>query len=200
MQTCGGDPRGVRVEWRDGGGRTRLVGVTELSRILGTNPNLAHSVLEGLVRWEAGRSAGGIDPQRKGWERLENRGGDDSSSSSNRSSSSSSTSSTSSGEKTPPTKAPKPTRKNPAPATSRVATKRRPPPKGSRASPSQRPSRRPRARAEPPPPQTPSPPHARKGRDPYGNVPGVGDHPVCPLGGGGQWGDRQPDDGAGGLG
>ena len=81
MQTCGGDPRGVRVEWRDGGGRARLVGVTELSRMLGTNPNLALSVLEGLGRWEAGRSAGGMDPQPKGWGRLQDRGGYDSSSS-----------------------------------------------------------------------------------------------------------------------
>ena len=97
MQTCGGDPRGVRMEWRDGGGWTRLVGVTELSRMLGTNPTLALSVLEGLGRWEAGRSAGGMDPRRKGGGRLQDRGGDDSSSSSS-----------SSGEKTPPTKAPKP--------------------------------------------------------------------------------------------
>ena len=74
MQTCGADPRGVRVEWRDGGGRTRLVGVTELSRMMGTDPNLALSVLEGLGRWEAGRSAGGMDPQRKGWQRLQDRG------------------------------------------------------------------------------------------------------------------------------
>ena len=98
MQTCGGDPRGVRVEWRDGGGRTRLVGVTELSRRLGTNPNWALSLLEGLGRWEAGRGAGGMDPQRKGWGRLEDRGGGDDRSS--RSSSSSNSSSTSSGEKT----------------------------------------------------------------------------------------------------
>ena len=40
----------------------RLVGVTELSRMLRTNPNLALSVLEGLGRWKAGRSVGGMDP------------------------------------------------------------------------------------------------------------------------------------------
>ena len=39
------------------------------------DPNLALSVLEGLCRWEAGRSAGGMDPQRKGWVRLQDRGG-----------------------------------------------------------------------------------------------------------------------------
>ena len=38
----------MRVEWRDGGGRTRLVGVTELGGMMGTDPNLALSVLEGL--------------------------------------------------------------------------------------------------------------------------------------------------------
>ena len=95
MQTCGADPHGVRVEWRDGGGRTRLVRVTELSRMMGTNPNLALSVLEGFGRWEAGKSAGGMDPQRKGWGRLQDRAGDDSSS-------------TSSGGKTPPSRPPNP--------------------------------------------------------------------------------------------
>ena len=64
------------------------MGVTELSRMLGTNPNLALLVLEGLGRWEAGRSAGGGDPQHKGWGRLQDRGGDDSSSSSSTSTSS----------------------------------------------------------------------------------------------------------------
>ena len=51
------------------------MGVTELSRMLGTNPNLALSVPESLGRWEAGRSAGGMDPRRKGWGRLQDRGG-----------------------------------------------------------------------------------------------------------------------------
>ena len=182
----------MRVDWRDGGGRTCLVGVTELSRMLGANPNLALSVLEGLGRWEAGRSAGGMDPQRKGWARLQDRGGDDSSSSSS-----------SSGGKTPPpqglqTPPQGPQEKTPAPATSRVATKRRTP---KPPSPSLRPSRRPRARAKPPPPpQTPGPPYARKGPGPLWECAGCGGHPVCPLEGGGQWGDRQPSDGPGGLG
>ena len=66
MRTCGGNPRGVGVEWRDGRGQTRLVGVTELGERMGTDPNLALWVLEGLGRWGAGRSAGGMDPQRKG--------------------------------------------------------------------------------------------------------------------------------------
>ena len=65
MQTCGADPRGVRVGWRDGGGRTRLVGVTELGQMMGTDPDLALSMLEGFGRWEPGRSAGGMG-QRKG--------------------------------------------------------------------------------------------------------------------------------------
>ena len=51
------------------------MGVTELSRMLGTNPNLALSVLEVSGRWEAGRSAGGMAPKRKGWGRLQDRGG-----------------------------------------------------------------------------------------------------------------------------
>ena len=107
MQTCGADPRGVRVEWRDGGGRTRLVGVTEMSWMIWTNPNLALPVPEGLGRWEAGRSARGMDPQRKGWRRLQERAGDDSSSSTTTTSSNSTTTTTSSGGKTPPP--PKPT-------------------------------------------------------------------------------------------
>ena len=92
---CGADPRGVRVEWRDGGGRTRLVGVTELGQMMGTDPNLALSVLEGLGRWGAGRSAGGMDLQPKGCARLQARAGETSSSSS-------------SGGRTPPPKAPYP--------------------------------------------------------------------------------------------
>ena len=66
MRTCGADPRGLRVEWRDGGGRTRFVGVTELGRMMRIDPNLALSVLDGLGRCEAGKSAGGMDPQHKG--------------------------------------------------------------------------------------------------------------------------------------
>ena len=79
MRTCGADPRGVRVEWRDGGGRTRLVGVTELGRMMETDPNLALWVLDGVGRWEAGKSAGGIDPQRKGWVRVKDWAGETSS-------------------------------------------------------------------------------------------------------------------------
>ena len=179
MQTCGADPRGVRVEWRDGGGRKRLVGVTELSRMLGTNPHLALSVLEGLGRWEAGRSAGGMDPQRKGGGRLEDRGGQDSSSSS----------STGSGGKTPAPKAPKPPpprppRKDPAPATSRVATKRRPPPPQGQQG-------KPKAKAKPqakgkgkatPPPQTPSPPPCKKGAGTPMGMCRVWGTPGMPLG------------------
>ena len=74
--------------------------------MMGTNPNLALSAPEGLGRWEVGRSAGGMDPQRKGWGRLQDRAGDDSSSSSSNSSSSCSCSS--SGGKTPPPRPPNP--------------------------------------------------------------------------------------------
>ena len=59
LHTCGADPRGVRVEWGDGGGRTHLVAVTELGRMLGNDPNSARSVLHGLGRWEVGKSGGG---------------------------------------------------------------------------------------------------------------------------------------------
>ena len=66
MQTCGADPRGVRVEWRDGGGRTRLVGVTESGRMMGLDPNLALSVLEGLGRWEQECGGHGLAAQGLG--------------------------------------------------------------------------------------------------------------------------------------
>ena len=124
MQTCGADPRGVRVEWRDGGGRTRLVGVTELGRMMGRDPNLALSVLEGLGRWEAGRSAGGMDPQRNGWGRLQDRAEE------TISSSTTTTTTSTSGGRTPPPKAPKPPPRPPRKnvATSRVARKSPPPP------------------------------------------------------------------------
>ena len=87
----------MRVHWRDGGGRTPLLGVTVLGRLMGTDPNLALSVLDVLGRWEAGRSAGGMDPQRKGWVRLQDLAGETTSSKSSNSSSS-----TSSGGRTPP--------------------------------------------------------------------------------------------------
>ena len=64
-----------RLEWRDGGGRTPLVGVTELGRMMGNDPNLALSVLHGLGRCEAGTSAGGMEPQRKGCVSVRGRAG-----------------------------------------------------------------------------------------------------------------------------
>ena len=123
----------MRVEWRDGGGRTRLVGVTELSRMLEANPHLALSVLEGLGRWEAGRSAGGMDPQRTGWARLEGRGGGDDSSSSS-SGTTTTSSSTSSGGKTPPPQGPqtppKAPKKRPRPRHLESSDEEAPPPEG----------------------------------------------------------------------
>ena len=65
--------------------------------MMGTDPNLALSVLDGLGRWEANRSAGGMDLWRKGWVRLQDRAGE------TRSSSSSSSSTSPAGEDTPPT-------------------------------------------------------------------------------------------------
>ena len=47
------------------GGRASW-GVTELSRMMATNPNLPLSVLEGLGRWEVGRIAGGHGPAAQG--------------------------------------------------------------------------------------------------------------------------------------
>ena len=91
----------MRVEWRDGGGRTRLVGVTELRQMMGTDPNLALSVLEGLGRWGSGRSARGMHPQRKGWVRLQDRAGETSSSSNSSTTTTTTTSTTTSGERTP---------------------------------------------------------------------------------------------------
>ena len=49
----------MRVEWRDGGGHTHLVGVTELGRMLGNDPRIALSVL-------AGTSGGGDGPATQG--------------------------------------------------------------------------------------------------------------------------------------
>ena len=103
LQSCGADPRGVRVMWRDGGRRTHLVRVTELGRMLGTDPNMALSVLYGLGRWEAGRSGGGMGPQRRGWVRVGEEGGE----SSSRRSSSSTSSSTSNGARAPPPRPPR---------------------------------------------------------------------------------------------
>ena len=81
------------------------MGVTKLSRMMGTDPNLALSVLEGLGRSESGRRVGGMDPQRKDWARLQDWAEETSSSSS---SSTSTTTTTTSGRRTPASKAPKP--------------------------------------------------------------------------------------------
>ena len=151
MQTCGADPRGVRVECRDGGGRTRLVGGTELGRMMGTDPNWALSVLEGLGGWEGARSAGGMDPQRKGWGRLQDWAEKTSSSSS-----SSSTSSISSGGRTPPPRPPNSPPQGPQEKPRfESSDEGAPPPRPIRASPRPRPSPRARTRAKPAPPQTP---------------------------------------------
>ena len=162
METCGADPRGVRVEWHDGGGPTHLVAVTELGRMLGNDPNLALSVLHGLGTWEAGVSAGGMDPQRKGCVTVQDREGETGSSSS----------SSTIGERTPPPGGPqtltppKPSKKKPRHFESSEQEAPRPKAK---------PSPGPRARARPrPPPKPQAPPLEDRGRDPYGNVPGVG--------------------------
>ena len=49
-----------------GRGRTHLVGVTELGRMLGNDPTTALSVLYGLGRWEGGRREGADGPAAQG--------------------------------------------------------------------------------------------------------------------------------------
>ena len=155
----GADPRGVRVEWRDGGGRTQLVRATELGRMMGDDPNLALSVLHGFGRWEAGRSARGMDPQRKGWVRVQDQAGE--------TTSSSSSSSGSSGESTPPPKAakpkppPRPPRRNPA--TSSVARKSPPPEAQTKPKAKAKPKGKGKGKATPPPPNPKPPPPWRMG-------------------------------------
>ena len=51
------------------------MGVTELGRMLGNDPNLALSVLYGLARWETGKSGGGMDQHRRGLVRMGEEGG-----------------------------------------------------------------------------------------------------------------------------
>ena len=124
-----------------------------LSRMMGTNPNLALSVLEGLGRWEAGRSGGGMDLQRKGWGRLQDRAG-------MTAAAAAAAAAAAGGGKTPPPRLP---RKDPA--TSRVATKRRPPPQGQQGKPKAKakPQAKGKGQATPPPPPNPKPPPCKKG-------------------------------------
>ena len=82
LETCAGDPHGVRVVGRGGGGRTHLVGVTELGRMVGHDPHMALSVLMGLGGSEASMHSGGLDVQRAGWVRVGEEGDRSSSSSS----------------------------------------------------------------------------------------------------------------------
>ena len=173
------------------------MGVTELSRMLGTNPNLALSVLERLGRWEAGRSAGGVDPQRKGWRRLQDRGGDDSSST---------TSSTSSGEKTPPTKAPKPPpkapKKKPRPRHFESSDEEAPPPppQGQQGKPKPKAKPHAKGKGKANPPANPRPPLCKKGAGTPMEMCRVWGTPGMSLGRRGAMGDRQPSDGVGGFG
>ena len=90
------DLRGVQVEWHNGGLRMHLVGIIELGPMWGNDRNLALSLLYRLGRWEAERSGGVMDPERKGWVRKGEKGGE----------SSSTTTRTSSRAGTPPTLGP----------------------------------------------------------------------------------------------
>ena len=95
---------GVRLEWRDGGGCTHLVWVTELGRMLGNDPTMVLSVLSALGGWAAGKHARVLDLRRGGWIRVGEEGDRNSSSSSSplRRRSGSSTSSNSGGGTRPP--------------------------------------------------------------------------------------------------
>ena len=157
------------------------MGVTELGRMMGNDPNLALSVPHRLGRWEVGRSGGGMDPQRKGWMRVQVRPEETSISNSLNSSGSTS------GERTPPqgpqlqASPPRPPRRNSA--TSRVARKS-PPPEAQT-----KPKGKGKGKGTPPrPPKSPAPPLENGGRDPYGNVPGVGDMWYVPWKEGGKGG------------
>ena len=159
-----------------GVGATHLVGVTELGWMLGNDPNLALAVLYGLGRWEAGRSGGGMDPQRRGWVRGGEVGGESSSSSS--------------GARTPPPRPPpKAPKKHKTPRYFESSEEEAPPPRTP-------PQAQGQGQARPPNP----PPLENRGRDPHGNVPGVGDTWYVPWAEGGNGGNRQPIDGVGGLG
>ena len=178
MQTCGAHPRRVRVEWRDGGGWTHLGGVTELGRMMGNDPNLALSVLHRLGRWEAGRSVGGMVPQRKGWVRVHDRAGETSSSSkSNNNTTATPPPPTGRGHSpqgphSPPPKAPKKKSRH-----FESSEEDAPPPRSTDQAQAQG-----QAQAQRqgqwqghPPPKPQAPPLEDRGRDAYGNVPGVGD-------------------------
>ena len=185
MQTCGADPRGVRVEWRNGGGRTRLVGVPECGRMMGTDPNLALSVLDGLGRWEAGRSAGGMDLQRKGWTRVQDWGGGPAAAVA----AAAAAAPVAGGGH--PRKAPNPPPQGPQEKTPHGEYRgKRPPPR----SPTEQAQGQAQAQGQgrgqgQPPPQNPKPPPLQdRGRDSYGNVPGVEDTRYVPWAEGGNGG------------
>ena len=72
------------------------------------------------------------------------------------------------------------------------------PPQGQQGKPKAKAKPQAKGKGKATPPQTPSPPLARKGPGPLWQCAGCGGHPVCPLEGGGQWGDRQPSDSVGG--
>ena len=195
----------MRVGWRDGGGRTHLLGSTSLGPMLGNDPNMALSVLYALGRWEACRSVGGggehgpvaqglgeggrggrgeQQEQAEQQQHPQHQRGEDGP------------------RQNPHTQTPPRTPRNlESPATSRVARKT-PPLSPQPPSPSPRPcpSPSPRVRPSSPPKPQPPPPPWRKGVTTLWESAKCGGHPVCPSGTGGQWGDRHPSDGVGRLG
>ena len=134
------------------------MGVAELGRMMGTDPNLALSVLEGLGRWQAGRNAGGMDPQRKGWGRLQGRAGETSSSSSSTSNSSGGRTPPPQGPQPPPPKAPK---KNPRHSESSEEDAPLPQAQQSKPQAKAKPQGKGKAKATPPP--NPKPPLCKIG-------------------------------------
>ena len=148
--------------------------------MLGNDPNMPLSVLYGLGRWEAGGSGGGMDPQGSGLVMVGEEGGESGSGSKQSRSSSSSSIGSSSGATAAP--------QNPPPPKA-LKKPKKPRQFESSEEEAQPPAPHPKLKSKPnPPPPNPSPPPlANRGRDPYGNVPGVGDTRYVPWAEGGNW-------------
>ena len=169
----------MRVEWRYGGWRTYLVRVTEVGRMLGSDPNMALSVPYGLGMWKARRSKGGGGGRPAAQEIDQGAGG--------------------SGPQQGLPQAVEQQQQYPSPPPPPRAPKNQPRHfKGSREEPPAphthtNPLLSPRQRLTPPP-QPRATPLENMGPDPYGNVRGVGDTRYVPWAEGGNGGTVTPSD------
>ena len=183
LQSCGADPRGVRVEWRDGegGGADAPRGGHRVGPDVGERPQLGPL---GAIRVGGGKERGGHGPavhglgEGGGGERGEQQQQQQQQADHHQQQHHHQQR----GEDIPP----KPPKPPPPPKAPKKPKKPRHFESSEEDDPPPHPT--PSPRPTPPPPTPGPPPLENRGRDPYGNVPGVGDTQYVPWAEGGNGG------------